>query len=39
MKTKEYDIYHERELINLLEDDEISSSEAAFMEGYNKAFF
>jgi len=32
------DIYHEEEIINLLEDDEISSTEAAFMEGYNQAF-
>ena len=32
------DIYHEDEIINLLEDDEISSTEAAFMEGYNESF-
>jgi hypothetical protein len=34
----EKDIYHQNEIENLLEDDEISSIEAAFMEGYNEAF-
>lgn len=33
----EYDIYHGQEIDNLVEDDEISIVEAAFMEGYNDA--
>ena len=31
-------IYDEKEIINLLDDDEITDAEAAFMEGYLESY-